>query len=65
MAEALTRYDHENIQHLIGGYLISRHHDEPIEAFFERAKAELVENLEKRLNQVKAYTFADYTKKLK
>lgn len=65
MADSLTRYDHESIRHLINGYLISRRHDESTEAFFERAKAELVDNLERRLSQVKAYTFPDFSMKLK
>lgn len=50
MADTLTRYDHENIRHLIDGYLISRRHNESPAVFFERAKAELVENIERRLN---------------
>ena len=65
MAEAFTRYDHGNIRHLIDGYMISRRDNESSETFFQRAKVELVENLEKRLNQVKAYSFTDFTMKLK
>jgi hypothetical protein len=64
MAQTLTRYDHENIRNLIDGYMVHRGPTESSEDFFQRAKDELTLNLELRLAQVRAYTFADFTKKL-
>ncbi len=62
MTKPLTQYDHANIRHLIDGYMISKRSNGSNEQFFQRAKDELIEDLEARLNQVKAYTFADFVK---
>jgi hypothetical protein len=64
MPETLTRYDHLQIRDLIHGYMVQRKTGEPFERFFDRAKAELIQNLERRLQQVKDYSAADYLKKL-
>lgn len=64
MEQALNRYDHLNIRDLINGYMVSKAPNETAEQFFERAKAELIANLETRLGQVRQYSFQDFSKKV-
>lgn len=57
----MNQYEIERIMHQIDGYLIPK----PLEEFdpaFDRAKAELIRNLEYHLAQVKAFTIEDWRK---
>lgn len=57
----MNQYEIARIIHQIDGYLIPK----PLEGFdsaFDRAKEELVKNLEHHLSQVKAFTIEDWQK---
>ena len=62
----LNRYDHQTVKHLIDGYMITSPSNplEKREDTFNRAKAELLTNLRRRINQVEDFEFMDMTKKV-
>ncbi|MBM3105570.1 hypothetical protein IIE18_10505 [Pseudomonas sp. V1] len=62
--EPLTRYEHENLKNLIDGYMIPTRPIETREQQFNRAKAELITNLERQLQRIRAFTYADMVKKM-
>ena len=60
----MDQYEIAHIMHQIDGYLIPSP-SKPLESFdsaFDRAKAELVKNLEHHLAQVKTFTIEDWRK---
>lgn len=60
---SLNRYEHATIKHKIDGYMVGRHPTETREQEFEKAKAELLVNLKREIQQVEAFTYADLSKK--
>ncbi len=52
----INRYEREQIKNQIDGYMTSHR-------CFERAKAELISNLEKHLERVKSFDKSDFLKK--
>ncbi len=64
--QALSRYEHENAKNLIDGYMVDSRLNplEPREQQFNRAKAELIAQLERQLEQVKTFCYSDMQKKV-
>jgi len=65
-AGSLNRYEHHQIKDLIVGYMVPSK-SLPLESHeqqFHLAKRELVANLERRLEQVKCFTYEDMHKKV-
>ncbi len=63
---ALNRYEHDNAKRLIEGYMVpSRAHpQESRQQQFDRAKSELIAQLERQLEQVKSFSYGDMQKKV-
>ena len=61
---SLNRYDHARVKHSIDGYMIPGRPGETREQEFDRAKAELLNQLSIYIEKVKEFTFTDMTKKV-
>ncbi|MGP0171288.1 hypothetical protein ACSVIJ_05320 [Pseudomonas sp. NCHU5208] len=63
---ALNRFEHENTKNLIDGYMVPSRAtpQESREQQFDRAKGELIAQLERQLEQVKSFSYIDMQKKV-
>lgn len=62
----LTRYEHENMRHLIDGYMtpLREHPLETRQEQFDRAKDELLGHLRLQIERVEGFSFEDMRKKV-
>jgi len=60
-----TRYSQENTAHRIDGYLFKQPQEEGNRPAFDRAKAELIQNLQKNIDEAKEMSYEEFKKVMK
>lgn len=60
-----TRYSQENTAHRIDGYLFKRPQEMNNKPAFDRAKAELIKNLQNNIDEAKEMSYEEFNKVMK
>jgi hypothetical protein len=60
---SLNRYEHAWVKEKISGYMVGRHPTETHEQEFGKAKAEMLVQLKRQIEQVEAFDYSELIKK--